>query len=62
MQETIQITTAVCIVNKRITTPVTLDIRPNKSSSNVNIVLVPSQYLLHNESDEPYTKQYYPSK
>ena len=39
MQRTIQIATAAVIVNKRITTPVTLQIRPNKGSSNVNVAV-----------------------
>ena len=39
MQRTIQIVTTSVIVNKRITTPVTLQIRPNKGSFNVNVAL-----------------------
>ena len=39
MQSTIQIATTVFIVNKRIVTPITLQICPNKGSSNVSIAL-----------------------
>ena len=39
MQRTIKIATAVVIINKRITTPVTLQIRPNKGSSSVNVAV-----------------------
>ena len=39
MQRTIKIATAAVIVNTRITTPVTLQILPNKGSSNVNVAV-----------------------
>lgn len=39
MQRTIQIVTTTVIVNKRITTLVTLQFQPNKGSSNVNITV-----------------------
>ena len=39
MQRTIQIVTTTVIVNKRITTLVTLQFQPNKGSSNVNVTV-----------------------
>ena len=39
MQRTIQIATAAIIVNKLVTTHVTLEIRPNKGNSNITVAL-----------------------
>ena len=39
IQRTIQVATVAVIIKKYITTSVTLEIRPNKGKSNVNVVL-----------------------
>ena len=39
IQRTIQVATIAVIIKKCITTSVTLEIRPNKGKSNVNVVL-----------------------
>ena len=36
-QRTIEITTAVVIIKNRITTPVTLEIRPGKGNATINV-------------------------
>ena len=58
-QRTIEIVTAVVIVNNRITTPVTLQLRPSKRKYNLNRTESKQKYILRNEIDRSNTQTDY---
>ena len=54
-QRTIEIATAAVIMNRRITTPVNLQLRPSKGSTNLN-ALKTQKYFLRHETYRPNTQ------
>ena len=58
-QRTIEIATAAVIVNNRITTPVTLQLRPSKRKYNLKRTESKHKYILRNEIDRSNTQTDY---